>query len=129
VVTLVVADDEADMRLLVRSVLELSGRGFKVIAEAIDGHDAVERFFDLSPRPPVPHVVVLDNRMPNLTGLQTAERMLADTPDQIVVLYSAYLDDDVRAEAARIGVAACVSKTDIASLPEVISHLVADEEE
>jgi hypothetical protein len=42
-----------------------------------------------------------------------------------VVLYSAFLDDDIRAEATRLGVAACVTKADVQMLPEVIRGLAA----
>ena len=122
-VTHLIADDEPDMRLLVRSVLELSGHEFHVIVEAVDGAEAVERFLELQP-PPIPHVVVLDGRMPKLTGLEAAAKILSVNPDQVVILFSAFLDDDVRAEAARIGVAACVSKRDLQALPQMIADVL-----
>ena len=38
-----------------------------------------------------PEVVLLDQRMPGLTGLATAERILDEDPTQAVVLFSAFL--------------------------------------
>jgi CheY-like chemotaxis protein len=70
-------------------------------------------------------VVILDNRMPGLSGLEVAERILEERPGQIIVLYSAFLDDEVRAEAAELGIASCVSKEDLESLPHVIQELTA----
>jgi CheY-like chemotaxis protein len=93
-----------------------------VVGEATDGEEALEVWRQLDP-PPVPDVVVLDNRMPKLTGLEVAEEMLGQLPEQIVVLYSAFLDDTVRAEAKRIGIAACLSKGDIRELPATIKRL------
>ena len=46
-------------------------------------------------------VVVLDHRMPGLTGLETASQMLAEAPDLPIVLYSAFTDERMNAEARR----------------------------
>lgn len=62
--------------------------------------------------------------MPKLTGLEAAAKILEINPTQIVILFSAFLDDAVRAEAERIGVAACVSKRDLQALPQTIADLV-----
>jgi CheY-like chemotaxis protein len=122
-VTHLIADDEPDMRLLVRSVLELGGRGHTVVAEACDGDEAVDRFLALDP-PPTPDVVVLDNRMPHRSGMESAREILRVRPDQIVILFSAHLTDDVRREAADVGISACVAKDRIADLPSVIDDLL-----
>lgn len=122
-ITTLVVDDEIDMRLLVRTVLELAESGFRVVGEAEDGLEALAAFNVLEP-PPIPDVVILDNRIPKLSGLMTAEKMLSIYPDQIVILYSAFLDDDVRRAAKAIGITECVSKSDLSSLPSVIKRLV-----
>ena len=122
--SVLVVDDEPDMRLLARAVLERGG--LTIIEEAADGLQALERYHDLNP-PPVPSVVVLDNRMPGLTGMQVAEQMLAEHPDQVIVLFSAHLDRSVEAAAREAGVAACVSKVDAIGLPDVIWGLLPPE--
>src|SRR4051812_18181781 len=119
--TVLVVDDEPDMRLLARTLLERSG--LDVVGEAADGSQALERFDELDP-PPVPTVVVLDNRMPGLTGLQVAERMLTRHPEQVIVLFSAHLDESVEQGARDAGVAACVSKTRMGQLSNVIWSLL-----
>ena len=116
-----VVDDEPEMRLLARVFLERGG--FKVVDEAEDGPQALERFSDLNP-PPVPAVVLLDNRMPGLTGLEVAEQMLSQHPTQLIVLFSAHLDDAVREKASSIGIAACASKMQASRLPEIIRNLL-----
>src|SRR6478672_539798 len=110
------------MRFLARSVLE--GSGIEVAAEAADGAEALAKLEELNP-PPVPTVVLLDNQMPGLTGLEVAERILADRPGQIIVLFSAYLDSDIIAEAERLGVAGCVSKGDAMDLARIIEDVVS----
>src|ERR1700710_703339 len=94
-----VVDDEPEMRMLARVFLERGG--FKVVDEAEDGPQALERFLDLNP-PPIPSVVLLDNRMPGLTGLEVAEQMLARHPSQVIVLFSAHLERLVVGESSAI---------------------------
>jgi two-component system chemotaxis response regulator CheY len=120
-VTILVVDDEPDMRLLARAVLE--AHGISVVAEAANGHEAVTRLRDLDP-PPIPTVVLLDNRMPGPTGLEVAAQLLAETPDQLIVLFSAYLTDEDERVAAELGVARCLSKKQVVELPQIIIDLV-----
>jgi CheY-like chemotaxis protein len=116
-----VVDDEPEMRLLARVFLERGG--FNVVDEAADGPQALERFHDLNP-PPIPSVVLLDNRMPGLTGLEVAEQMLAQHPSQVIVLFSAHLDPAVEEKARAVGIAACVSKTKASRLPGIMRALL-----
>ena len=116
-----VVDDEPSMRMLARVFLQRGG--FNVVDEAEDGPQALERFNDLNP-PPIPSVVLLDNRMPGLTGLEVAEHMLAQHPSQVIILFSAHIDDSTEARAREIGIAACVAKTEVSRLSEIIRTLL-----
>src|SRR3954451_10293630 len=116
-----VVDDEPEMRMLARVFLERAG--FSVVDEAEDGHQALERFEDLNP-PPIPSVVLLDNRMPGLTGLEVAEQMLSRHPGQIIILFSAHLDRELKERARSRGITACVSKMEASRLPEIIRSLL-----
>jgi CheY-like chemotaxis protein len=114
VVTTLIVDDEPDMRLLIGMSLTLDG-ACEVTSEAEDGEQALVAW-----ERDRPDVVVLDMRMPGRSGLDVARRIFAVDPDQPIVLCSAYLDQADRDEAARIGVRACVDKTDINRLAEVV---------
>jgi CheY-like chemotaxis protein len=122
--TILVVDDEMDMRMLVRVIIDLANRGWSIVGEAADGAQALEVWRNLN-GPPVPDVIVLDNRMPELTGLEVAERILHERPDQRIVLYSAYLDDEVRARARSVGVTQCVTKEELERLPDVIDSITS----
>ena len=54
-----------------------------------------------------------------------AEQILEERPGQPIVLYSVFLDDEVRAQAREVGIATCVSKEELDSLPTVIQELTA----
>ena len=113
-----IVDDDSDMRFLVRMTIEVANHGLSVAGEAASGADALAAVAEDRPE-----VIVLDNRMPGMTGLETARRILADHPDQSIILFSAYLDAQTKAEAAAIGVRTCIDKTDVDRLPEALWQL------
>ena len=110
-----IVDDEDDMRALVRATIEIANEGLSVAGEAPDGETAVSIV-----REQHPEVVVLDHRMPGSSGLDTARQILAEDPDQAIVLFSSYLDRDVKRTAERLGVRVCLAKDDIRQLPDAI---------
>jgi two-component system chemotaxis response regulator CheY len=124
-ITVLVVDDEDDIRALVRVLLEHSG--MQVIEQALDGLDALITVARLAP-PPLPTVIVLDNMMPVLSGLEVASQILQQIPEQIMVLFSAHLTPAIIHEARELGIAACVAKTDVAQLPGIIEGLVSDDD-
>lgn len=115
-----IVDDDSDMRFLVRMTIEVANHGLAVSGEAESGADAI-----VSVERDRPEVVVLDNRMPGMTGLETARRILSEYPEQAIILFSAYLDADTIEQAQALGVHACVDKTDVDRLPEALWQLAA----
>lgn len=107
---LLVADDTDDILLLLRIIL---GRTFDIVAEASDGAQALDRWEEH--REDV-FALVLDYRMPRMSGLDVARRVLAERPATRVVLFSANLDDELRQEALDAGVTAVVAKDELAQL-------------
>jgi DNA-binding NarL/FixJ family response regulator len=113
-----IVDDDVDMRFLVRMTIEVANHGLSVAGEADSGSAALDQIaMDR------PEVVVLDNRMPGMTGLETARRILADHPEQPIILFSAYLDADTIAEAKQLGIRAVMDKTEVDRLPETLWQL------
>lgn len=113
-----IVDDEVDVRLLLLLTISEENHGLHVIGEAANGSEALvlRRELDVD-------VVVLDHRMPGMTGLETASAMLAEAPELPIVLYSAFTDDRMVAEAQKIGVRACVAKGDGPGLITVLRDL------
>jgi YesN/AraC family two-component response regulator len=110
-----IVDDEEDMRALLRSTIEIANEGLHVAGEAVDGEDALTQW-----RETKPEIVVLDQRMPGATGLEVAQRILAEHPEQTIILFSAYLDQEITDAAARLGIRACMSKREISRVPEAL---------
>jgi CheY-like chemotaxis protein len=117
VLSVVLADDTPDLLALMRLTFDDHG-GLEVLAEAVDGQAALELW-----RTHRPDVVVLDVRMPVMTGLEAARRMLAEDPAQVVVLFAAVFDPADYDVADAIGVAGCFDKRDLDRLPELVHAL------
>src|SRR5688572_26893738 len=112
--TLIVDDDE-DMRFLVRSVIEAANEGLTVAGEARDGLTGLDSW-----RTDQPDVVLIDHRMPGMTGLELAEQILTEDPDQAIIMFSAYLDDAVVLRANQLGVKACLAKDAYQQIPDAL---------
>lgn len=110
-----VVDDDEDMRALVANVIAMANQGLEVVGEADGGEEAVRRWRELRP-----DVIVLDQRMPGLTGVQVAERILAEDPDQRIILFSAYVDDVLTGEALEAGVCSVLDKDRYRDLPAAV---------
>ena len=114
-----IVDDHADIRLLLRILIDEANDGLFVVGEAESGPDALDQIDAQDPS-----VIVLDEMMPDMSGLETAERIFARRPSQVVILCSAYLDEEVIARAEKAGVRACVSKDEVRRLPGMIREAV-----
>jgi DNA-binding NarL/FixJ family response regulator len=110
-----IVDDEEDMRTLVRALIRRANEGLQVVGEAATGEEAVERW-----REARPDVVLLDYRLPDITGIEAAERILAENPDQSIILFSAFLDPDTVRQATEVGVRACIDKGQVSRIPEAL---------
>ena len=88
------ADDEPLMRERMRELLAMHSDHFEVVAEAVNGRDALEKFFNTAP-----DVCFLDIRMPLTSGLEVASE-IGDRAK--VVLCTAY--DQFAIEAFERGV-------------------------
>lgn len=98
-ITVLLADDHAIVREGLRTLLELEG-DFEVVGEAANGLQAVELAGQLRPA-----VVVLDIAMPQLNGLEAAQRIRRHvTPPPKVLILSGHSDDAYVEQVAALGV-------------------------
>lgn len=81
--TILIVDDEPDLRLMLRLALQRDGR-FAVCGEANDGAAAVELAEDLHP-----DVILLDLMMPVLDGWAALPQLQRVAPRSMVVVLSA----------------------------------------
>lgn len=112
---IVIADDEAVIRMGLRAMLE--EQGYRVVGEAADGARALDLVAKLEP-----DLVFLDIKMPGVDGLQAARRLLADRAVPVIIL-TAYADRAFVAQAREAGALAYLVKpireSDLAPAVEV----------
>lgn len=114
-----IVDDEADIRLLIRTIIEGANEGLFVSGEAADGSEAVAQVEALRPG-----VVILDERMPGLSGIQAATEILSRRPSQHIVMCSAHLDQGLRRRAEEAGIRACLTKNEVHRIPDTLRTVV-----
>lgn len=111
-----IVDDQPDIRMLIRLILEACDLPCEVVGEAASGFEAVD-LVDLTR----PDCVVLDVMMPGIDGIETAARIRGKAPEQKVVFCSAHVArDDGRSV---FGSDPFVSKDDVTELPEALRRL------
>ena len=94
--TIVLADDVAELRFLLKTVLNTSD-DFKVVAEAVMVQEAIERAAEHHP-----DVLLLDVSMPVKDGLEALPEIKAVSPETLVVILSGF-EADTLGPAARAG--------------------------
>jgi|SRR4051794_23633247 len=110
----VVADDDAFARRLIKGSLQSAG--MVVVAEAADGHEAVELALRHQP-----DVLLVDVVMPVLDGVLVTRKVRRAKPDQLVVVLSSAGEDEFGLLALQAGAVGFLSKDlDIDALPRAL---------
>ena len=115
--SILIVDDNGPARHTVRTVLEQAG--FTVCGEAIDGVDAIDKASELKP-----DLIVLDLRLPRLTGIETARILRGRLPASSIVLFTMFDVNPSLTSAA--GINSVIRKGDgIGKLTECIQALLS----
>ncbi len=94
-VRILVVDDEETIRSLFRRTLEEAGYE---IATAANGEETLR---EVSQREP--EVVLLDIKMPGLSGIEILGKLTTDWPDICVIMVTAVVDTQTAVEAMKLG--------------------------
>jgi DNA-binding response OmpR family regulator len=116
-IRLLLVDDELDLLDCLKAILRRRGMD---VTPCPDGHRALDALesepFD---------VVVLDEKMPGIDGLETLRRMRRLHPELPVILLTGHPSDELVAQAIADGAVECVMKpAEIAALVAAIRRAV-----
>jgi DNA-binding NarL/FixJ family response regulator len=103
---ILLADDHEVVRAGLRALLEEQS-GWEVVAEAVDGRDAVEKASKLKP-----DAVVIDIAMPSLNGLEAVRQILKAVPNAKVLVLTMYDSDPLIQQVLQAGARGYLLKSD-----------------
>ncbi|MGP5077705.1 response regulator [Brachybacterium alimentarium] len=116
-VRVLLVDDEALMRAGLRLMIDGS-HGIEVVGEAADGQDALQEIRELAP-----DVVLMDIRMPRMTGLEALSALREQGCEARVVMLTAFDTDEFLLQALRAGAMSFLLKD---SPPQEVVQAVLD---
>lgn len=102
-ISLVVVDDVDHVREMLTTMLNLDG--FDVVGSAADAAEGIALVDEHRP-----NVVVMDYMMPDMNGVEASRRIRELIPDQKIILYTAYLTNDLKKAAKEAGISLCIGK-------------------
>jgi DNA-binding NarL/FixJ family response regulator len=114
-------DDQALFRDIAKNMFS-SVEEFEVVAEAVDGADAVDAYANLRP-----DLVLMDVQMPRVNGLEATKQILKGNPDAKVVITSMRSEPEYRRLALDTGALGFIAKRDLSlsALKDVLGGSVA----
>jgi DNA-binding NarL/FixJ family response regulator len=101
-------DDHAAFRAIARVLIKAAG--YRVVAEAADGAAAL-----LAADKHSPDIVVLDIRLPDMSGLDVARRLTAGSAAPVVILISSGDSREYARVAREAGARGFIAKADLTS--------------
>ena len=112
---ILVIDDEAHIRHMMRITLEAAGYE---VGEAADGLRGLE----MCGTGVVWDVVLLDQKMPSIDGIETLRRLRESAPGTRVIMVTAFASIELAVEAMKLGATDFVRKP---MTPDILRHTVA----
>lgn len=116
-ITILLVDDHAIVREGYRSLLAKQP-DLKVVAEAVDGIQAYQRFKEY-----MPDVVIMDLSLPGQGGLEAIARIRQRCADAKVLVFSMHQNPTLARKAARAGALGYVTKS---SSPDVLLRAIGE---
>ncbi|TFF99603.1 MAG: response regulator [Promethearchaeota archaeon] len=98
-----IVEDDSSIKKIYEKFLKL--RGYDVIDTASNGQEAVEKFKNFEKKP---NVILMDHRMPILSGIDATKQILEISNTSHIIFISA--DRSVKQEALSLGVTSFLEK-------------------
>jgi len=102
---ILVADDEDIIREGIKYLCDYEALGFSIEGDAANGNQAYEQITAINP-----DVVLMDIRMPGMTGLEVIEKLNADGFTGKIIIISSFSDFSYAQQAIKLGVQHYITK-------------------
>ena len=116
---ILIVDDEAGIVEEVKSFFEEEGFQVHTADSAREGMQILSKV--------KPHILLLDMKLPDLSGISVLQMCKAVSPQTKVIVNTGYVDQNIIDEAERLGRDAFLQKPfDLMTLKEEVDRLLAD---
>ncbi len=103
-INVLIVDDHALIRDGIVAMLK-NEKEIKIIGEAIDGEDAIQKNKELNP-----DLIIMDIMMPKFNGLEAAKIIKEQQPEAKILFLSMELKEDFISEAIKVGASGYIPK-------------------
>ena len=118
-----VAEDSDEIRLLLKDLLKIGNH--KIVAEAVNGEDAVKKFNEIKP-----DILLLDIAMPKKDGLEALKEIIATNPNAKIVMITASDSLDTITQCTEAGALAYLIKPfDVEQVTTAVAMALDEEAE
>ena len=117
-VRILVVDDNPAVRSYLRSILEQQA-AWQVCDEARTGAEAIQRVQNAPP-----DVILLDFQMPDLNGLDVAQRISQLFPQIPILMVTIHLSTQLAEAARKAGIRGACAKQDVGSIVQAVDVLL-----
>jgi two-component system chemotaxis response regulator CheY len=118
---ILIVDDAFITRNKLKTIL--TSAGHKIIGEGTDGKEAISLYDKL-----LPDLVTMDITMPNLTGIEAAEKIINKHPNARIVMVSAVLQKAILLKAIEMGAKHYIIKPfEPDKVKEIISNVLLED--
>ncbi len=117
--TVLVVDDDVDMQFLLG--MYITEAGCEVAGKVGDGRQAVDAWRAHRENGRPLDVIVLDQMMPGVTGLEAATEIREHDSEVMIILVSAAMSSGLADAARSIGITHALSKNDLRTLTSTLA--------
>jgi CheY-like chemotaxis protein len=101
---ILLVDDNPDIRETLREIIE-ENPAWRICGEAAEGRTAISQARKLRP-----DLIILDYHMPELDGVEAAQRILQQSPQTPIVFFTAEISHEVARQGLALGVRSVITK-------------------
>ncbi len=96
-IKVLIVDDKDEIRSGLRELLDLCD-DFEIVAESSTGYDAIIKAQSVRP-----DVIIMDVRMPGISGVQACRSILEKVPDTKILMLTTFEEDEILLESLEAG--------------------------